>query len=52
MQKNLLRVSNEMLKKFFQKAKDDRAGIPAPDLMAQCRYHSHAAKGQPCYLDK
>jgi hypothetical protein len=37
MYKDLLRVSNEILKKFFQKAKDERAGVPAPDLMARCR---------------
>jgi hypothetical protein len=49
---NLLRLSNEMLKMFTQKGKDEGAGIPAPDLMARCRYHSHAEKGQPCYLDK
>jgi hypothetical protein len=50
--KDLLRVSNEIIKKFLQKGKDERAGIPAPDLMARCRYHAHAGKGQPCYLDK
>jgi hypothetical protein len=49
---DLLRVSNEIIKKFLQKGKDERAGIPAPDLMARCRYHAHAGKGQPCYLDK
>lgn len=49
---DLLRLSNEMLKMFTQKGKDERAGIPAPDLMARCRYHSHAEKGQSCYLDE
>lgn len=50
--KDLLRVSAEILKKFSQTATDERVGIPAPDLMARCRYHKHAAKGLPCYLDK
>lgn len=49
---DLLRLSNELPKMFIQKGKDERAGVPAPDLMARCRYHAHAAKGQPCYMDK
>jgi hypothetical protein len=48
----LLRLSNQLLNMFIQKGKDDRDGVPAPDLMARCRYHAHAAKGQPCYMDK
>ena len=48
----LLHLSNQLLKMFIQKGKDDRDGVPAPDLMARCRYHAHAAKGQPCYIDK
>ena len=50
--RDLLRLSNELLKMFIQKGKDERDGVPAPDLMARCRYHSHMAKGQPCYMDK
>lgn len=50
--KDLLRVSNEIIKKLFQKSRDERAGLPAPDLMARCSYHTHAEEGQPCYLDK
>lgn len=50
--KDLLRFSNDINKMFVQRAKDQGAGLPLPDLMARCRYHSHAEKGQPCYLDK
>ena len=50
-QESLLHTSNELLKMFIQKGKDERAGVPEPDLMARCRYHSHE-DGQPCYLDK
>ena len=50
--RDLLRSSNELLNMFIQKGKDGRDGVPAPDLMARCRYHAHAAKGQPCYMDK
>ena len=48
----LLHLSNQLLKMFIQKGKDDHDGVPAPDLMARCRYHAHAVKGQPCYMDK
>ena len=49
---SLMRSSNELLKMFILKGKNERAGVPAPDLMAHCRYHSHAEESQPCYLDK
>lgn len=49
---DFLRLSNELLKMFIQKGKDERDGVSAPGLMARCRYHSHMAKGQPCYMDK
>lgn len=50
--KRLVHFSNELLKMFIQKGKDELAGIPMPDLMARCRYHTHVAKDLPCYLDK
>jgi hypothetical protein len=49
---DLLNLTNELLKVSIQKGEDERAGVLAPDLMARCRYHLHAAKGLPCYLDK
>ena len=49
---NLLRLSNQLLNMFIRKGKDDRDGVPEPDLMERCRYHAHVAKGQPCYMDK
>ena len=51
-QEKLLCSASELLQMFIQKGKDKRASVPAPDLMARCRYHTHTAKGQPCYLDK
>ena len=48
---SLMHTSNELFRMFIQKGKYERAGLPAPDLMERCRYHSHA-NGQPCYLDK
>ena len=50
--KTFLRLSNELLEMFIQKEKDERDVVPAPDLMARCRYHAHATKGQPCFMDK
>ena len=47
-----LRITNELLKMFVQKGKDELAGRPKPDLMARCRYHTHTAQGQSCYLEK
>lgn len=50
--RSLLCSSNELLKIFIQKSKNERAGVPAPDLMARCKCHSQAGTGRPCYLDK
>ena len=49
---SLMHTSNELFRMFIQKGKDELAGIPMPDLMARCRYHTHVAKDLPCYLDK
>jgi hypothetical protein len=48
----LLRITNELCRMFVRKDVDASAGLSPPDLMERCRYHSHAEKGLPCYLDK
>jgi hypothetical protein len=46
----LLRITNELCRMFVRKDVDASAGLPPPDLMERCRYHSHGQN--PCYLDK
>ena len=50
--RHLLRITNELLRTFIQKGKDEPAVPTKPDLMARCRHHAHGAKDQPCYLEK